>query len=183
MLNSSPGPQFPLLNEPHNVFDGAFQQPAPWTSLAGSNPNGTPANLTLPFPASNTILANRTSSTLMNVNTVGGSLASRVYDKMIIESNDDDDDDGEESYDHTNPEPTVASPKADALHKVAWGTKREPEPKSLTPRKCKKRSVNSIRTPREPTRKDPPTSNKSDSSSESIHSSKGRLNHDLTEKR
>jgi hypothetical protein len=188
MLNSSLGPQFPSLNVPQNIFDGAFQQTAPWTPVSSSNPNGTLANSTLPFPASDSIFANRTSSIMMNPITASASLSSsRGLEKSRIESNDDDDDDDdddeEELNDTTNLEPTVTSPKADALHKVAWGTKRDSEPKSVTPPKGNKRSVNSRRTPREPIGKATSASNKSNSDSESNHRSKSRLNHDQTEKR
>lgn len=188
MLNSSLGPQFPSLNVAQNIFDGAFQQTAPWTPVSSSNPNGTLANLTLPFPASDSIFANRTSSIMMNPITAGTSLSSsRGLEKTLIESNDDDDDDDdddeEELNNTTNLEPTVTSPKADALHKVAWGTKRECEAKSVTPPKSNKRSVNSRRTPRESIGKAASASNKSNSDSESNHRSKSRLNHDQTEKR
>jgi len=189
MLNSSLGPQFPSLNVAQNIFDGAFQQTAPWTPVSSSNPNGTLANLTLPFPASDSIFANRTSSIMMNPITAGTSLSSsRGLEKTPIESNDDDDDDDdddeeEEFNNTTNLEPTVTSPKADALHKVAWGTKRDCEAKSVTPPKSNKRSVNSRRTPRESIGKAASASNKSNSDSESNHRSKSRLNHDQTEKR
>jgi hypothetical protein len=125
---------------------------------------------------------------MMNPITAGASLSSsRGLEKTLIESNDDDDDDDdddeEELNDTTNLEPTVTSPKADALHKVAWGTKRDSEAKSVTPPKSNKRSVNSRRTPRESIGKAASASNKSNSDSESNHRSKSRLNHDQTEKR
>jgi hypothetical protein len=113
------------------------------------------------------------------------STSSRTFDRNFVESNDDEE---EDQYDTIMVKSKFTSPKAKALHKVAWTTsssKQKPESRSRPKGRAKrsKRSAKASRTPHKPATTERSHSSKSNSDSENHLPSKGRANHDLTEKR
>ncbi len=167
----------------------AFQLPAPWTSLSSSIPNGVSGNVSLPFQAYGSTFVNRTSPAMISPIIASALLnSSRGDERSAIEINDDDDaddEDKEEPDDTITLERRVTAPKASAMHKVAWAlsSRRESERKSLAHPTGSKGSVNGRCTPRRSSSKETTPSTKSGSDADSNTRSKGRLNHDLTEKR
>jgi Helix-loop-helix DNA-binding domain len=107
--------------------------------------------------------------------------SSRSRDRNFVDRNDED------QHDTITVKSKFTSPKAKALHKVAWTTSSRQKPESRSrpksPAKRGKRSAKVDRTSRKPASTKASPSRKSDSDSEDHPPSKGRLNHDLTEKR
>jgi hypothetical protein len=180
-LNTPQNRQSPFPNEHQNAFDMAYQLPAPWASLQNPVPNGTPANMTLPFPASDSTYLNRSSSAMMAP--IPASIP--LHPSNGYETNDDHDEDN--PYITTSMEPNVTSPETRPLYNVAWASssRRDSESNSQTPPET--RAANATRTGNRTSRnqinRDGAPSNRSDTDSDGNHRARGRLNHDLTEKR
>ncbi|KAE9380556.1 hypothetical protein N431DRAFT_459482 [Stipitochalara longipes BDJ] len=185
-LNGPQGLPIPSLNEPQNTFDMTSQLPAPWASLQNAVPNGTPANMTLPFPASDSGYMTRTPpATMAPVPASAPLSSSNGYGRVLIESNDGNDEDN--PYSTTIMEPNVTSSETRPLYNVAWASSSRRELKSNSQTSHGIHSVNGNqagnRMSRRQINRDGAPSNRNDSDSDSNHRSRGRLNHDLTEKR
>ena len=184
ILNAPRDMQNPAFNEHQNSFDIAFQLPAPWAPPQNPVLHDATGSTTLPFPTSESTY--RTSPEMMVPIPAGAPPhPSSAYGRNLTENNDENDENSQ--YGTTIMNPIVTSPETSLHYNVAWtsSSRRQSESTSQTPPSTHSTNGNRTgkRTSRTQTNRDRAPSNRSDTDSDSNQRSRGRLNHDLTEKR